>query len=100
MLCHEDRMPAVGRLLPILVRSRRRKALGDELGGVLANGLHATKLDRGPVAPAQVELRAKALTPDGVEAAVDELDVLHRKLRALLPDSEWVAWDLNPEPTD
>jgi hypothetical protein len=77
MLCHEDRMPAVGRLLPILVRSRRSKALGDELGGVLANGLHATKLDRGPVAPAQVELGAKALTPDGVEALVDELDVLH-----------------------
>src|SRR3954452_4241212 len=71
VLGDEDGMASVRRLLAVLVRRRRRELLGDQVVRVLADRLHAAQLDGRPVAGVEVEIRAKALLLDALEAVVD-----------------------------
>ena len=66
MLGDEDRVPAVGGLLAVLVWLGGSKALGNELAGMSADRGRAVQFGGSPVAAAQVELRAEGLPREGV----------------------------------
>ena len=61
MLCDEDGVTPIGRLLAVLVRLRRCEPLRDQLLGMAANCLRAAQLRDRSVTPAQPEPAPKGL---------------------------------------
>jgi hypothetical protein len=66
VLGDEDRVAAVGGLLAIFIWLGRGQPLGDELVRVTPDRGRAVQFGGGPVAAAQVELRAERVPCDGV----------------------------------
>ncbi len=75
MLGYEHRMATHGRLSAIVPRLSRRQAFGDELPGVLENGLQTLLVQICPVGRAQVEAAAEAAPCKGGKQLVQ---VAHR----------------------
>ena len=79
MLCHEDRMIAPRRLLPVIPRKRRRQPLGDELRAVLHHRRQTPRLDVCALASDQFELAPEW---GGGEPAKDFVNVDHARSNA------------------
>src|SRR5947209_16588269 len=71
MLRDENRVPAVGRLLPVFDRMGRREALRDQLPGVQAYDVRPAQLRDRTVAPGEVEPGAERLPGQPVQPGID-----------------------------